>query len=63
MSMTHPRPSLGVGADESEDLPENPLDGREIGPEMTEFTEKWLIGQIMESDDHLGGFLKGRSAG
>ncbi len=37
--------------------------GMEIGPEITEFLKRWLIGHIMESDKHLGGYLLGRGAG
>jgi len=36
--------------------------GMEIGPEITEFIKRWLIGHIMESDKHLGGYLQGRGA-
>lgn len=37
--------------------------GMEIGPEITEFIKRWLIGHIMESDKHLGGYLQGRGTG
>lgn len=36
--------------------------GTEIGPEITEFIKRWLIGHIIESDKHLGGYLEGRGA-
>ena len=35
-------------------------EGMEIGPEITEFIKGWLVGHIMESDKHLGGYLLGR---
>ncbi len=38
-------------------------EGMEIGPEITEFIKRWLIGHIMESDKHLGGYLQGRGTG
>ncbi len=37
-------------------------EGMEIGPEITEFIKRWLISHIMESDQHLGGYLQGRGA-
>ena len=48
--------------DEIEEFRQRFAAGMEIGPEITEFIKRWLIGHIMESDKHLGGYLLGRGA-
>lgn len=38
-------------------------EGMEVGPEITKFLKTWLISHILESDQHLGGYLEGRTPG